>query len=107
MKEPLPHPADIQEVRNWLFLGAPAAHRDYNAAEMVKILIELVEALPSHHKVYCWGTHEHVVAMMTRELEGIRENLDQEDPPEVPQKTKDRIAFLEAKIAERSALIDK
>lgn len=103
----LPHPQDVVEALTWLQLGAPAAHRNYNAPQMVKILINLVEALPAHHKVYCWGTHEHIVAMMTRELEGIREDLDQEDPPEIPQKTKDRIAFLEKHIAERSALIGK
>jgi len=103
----LPHPADIQDARSWLFQGAPAAHRDYDAAEMVKILIELVEALPAHHKVYCWGTHEHVLAMMTRELEEIRENLDAEDPPVTPQNTKDRIVFLEKTIAERTALLSK
>lgn len=103
----LPHPQDVVEAYSWLLQGAPGAHRNYSAPKMVKILIDLLDALPSHHKLYCHGTHENTVAYMSRELEGILEELDETDPPVIPEKTKDRIAFLKKHIAERSEKIEK
>lgn len=52
----------IHQARYWLFAGAPAASRDYDSSEMVKILLMIVEGLPSIDPTYCHGTPENKAA---------------------------------------------
>lgn len=43
----LPEALELSEALIWLLAGAPAAHRDISAHRAVKILLQLIEALPS------------------------------------------------------------
>lgn len=68
----LPHPDDIVDVRDWLRAGAPSAHKDYNAPNMVSILKDLIYALPTLNKRYSYGSDEW--------REAIKEPSKFEDP---------------------------
>ena len=102
MSRPLPHPEDLLHARYWLFAGAPAASRDHDAKFAVKVLIQLVEALPEHFDLYCYGKAENTIAMMQRELFELIQDLaaakaNAETPEEIAIMEK-RKEFLENKI---------
>ena len=59
--------------------GAPSAARDYDAREAVKTLYLLLEALPSHMPVYCYGTSENREALLKCEAEEEAAALNQVD----------------------------
>lgn len=63
MRKKLPHPEHVLTARDWLRAGAPVNHPEYNSAECVKLLLELVEALPSYIPQYAWGSDEWKKAM--------------------------------------------
>jgi uncharacterized protein YqgQ len=102
MSRNLPHPEDLLQARYWLFAGAPAASRDHDAKFAVKILINLVEALPAYFDLYCYGKPENTIAMMQRELfalykdiETAKENAESPEELGILEKRKE---FLENKI---------
>lgn len=60
---PLPHPRDILAAREWLRDGAPAAAPRHDAPQVVRTLLDLVEALPSRFEQYNFGTPAWLEAM--------------------------------------------
>jgi hypothetical protein len=54
----LPTWEELVRVTGWILQGCPAAHRDYDAREMVRLLHKLMEGLPEHIRIYCWGAPE-------------------------------------------------
>jgi hypothetical protein len=60
----LPHPLFVARARQWLLQGAPAVPKDLSAHEAVQTLRELLDALPKHIPLYCWGSKEHHHAML-------------------------------------------
>lgn len=59
MSRELPEVVELLEARDWLFAGAPSAARDHDPKHAVKILIQLIEALPAIIPMYCYGTEEN------------------------------------------------
>jgi hypothetical protein len=58
----LPKVSDLLEARAWLQAGAPAASRHHDGVRAVTILYELIESLPEHIPMYCYGTEENRAA---------------------------------------------
>jgi hypothetical protein len=52
----MPHPNDIVDARDWLKSGAPSASKDFNAPNMVSILLDIIKILPSLDKRYSYGS---------------------------------------------------
>lgn len=65
----LPHPLKISMALSWLLAGAPGASKYYDAPRIAGYLLELIEALPHHHDVYCYGTKAHFDAMSIRPID--------------------------------------
>ena len=55
----LPSAPDVVMARGWLMAGCPAVSREHDAKKAVRVLWRLLEALPSHLPIYCWGTREN------------------------------------------------
>lgn len=56
MIDELPHPERIINAQTWLRRGCPHSR---DSIEHIETLKELLEVLPSHHPVYCYGTLEN------------------------------------------------
>lgn len=55
----IPSAPAVQDARQWLLAGAPAAHRDFKQPEVqVKVLLRLMDLLPYLLPRYCYGTEE-------------------------------------------------
>lgn len=52
----LPPPDELLEARDWLLAGAPAASKNHDAKQSVKILLTLINALPAYIELYKFGT---------------------------------------------------
>jgi hypothetical protein len=64
MARDLPTPCQLLRARDWLWAGAPAAARDYDAKEAVKTLCVLIDAMPALLPIYCYGTPENRKALL-------------------------------------------
>jgi len=65
MAKPLPHPTDVVDALDWLREGAPAVRRRSapKAEKALRTLLALLDALPAHLPVYCYGSPEWRAAM--------------------------------------------
>lgn len=66
----LPHPALVREAHGWLRAGCPLVSRDVDSRRARETLLALLDALPSHLDLYCYGTPAHREAMRTEPADG-------------------------------------
>ena len=54
----LPTWQELVTLRGWVGQGCPSAHRNYDCAAQVHVLMKLLEGLPHHLPHYAWGSPE-------------------------------------------------
>jgi hypothetical protein len=54
----IPTWGDMQLIRSWIDAGCPVAHRNHDARACVLLLHKLMEGIPKHIPIYCWGDPE-------------------------------------------------
>jgi len=87
----LPTPCELLKAKDWLYAGCPAYPvkrfgEPVNTKAVIDVLCKLLDALPSHFPQYCWGTPEHLAAMIAcqdtpkeRSWEGNGSEMDHEE----------------------------
>jgi hypothetical protein len=85
----LPTPCELRLAMDWIHAGCPAypVKRFGEPLEIkvaIDVLYHLMDVLPSHFPQYCWGTPEHLAAMIAcqeeeeRSWEGDGSEMDHE-----------------------------
>jgi hypothetical protein len=73
----LPTWEELCDVRTWIMMGCPAAHREIDPRVMVNLLLKLIKGLPAHLPIYAWGSPE-----WRAELARLRGLTAEEENPE-------------------------